>query len=175
MTKKSKMCYDFFDISAEQHTTWSQLCPAGEYRILAPTAIPGVVPTALLAKANSVLVMGSGSPGGRVYYMANLNRIDQKAQAIDQQPFGLAFVGTMPLGSGCLIQHGNWGGRTSHPTADFWHCIQASGMKTYYPLADLPRADAGPISSLAFSSQGSAFSVIVTQLQQFVGTPDDQS
>lgn len=168
------MRYDFFDISQERYTEWADLCPVNEYRVISPAALPGIVPAGLLAKTNSVLVMGSASPHGVVYYMANLNRVDLPAQAIDQQPFGLAFVGTSPAGSACLVQHGNWPGRTSHPTADFWAEVHASRLSAYYPLAELPAIPSGPLSSLLPSSQGSAFRTVVAQLQRFIVPPEGQ-
>lgn len=168
MSKPSKMRYDYFDISAEQHTTWSRLCPVNEYRILAAGELPDILPSGLLGKVNSVLVMASGTPNGAVYYMTNLNRVDSRAQAIDQQPFGLAFIGTQAVGSGCLVQHGDWNGRTSYPPPEFWNHIQSSGLGSIYPLSVLPSDPAGPISALAHTTQGSAFNVLVSQLQRFV-------
>jgi hypothetical protein len=177
MPRQSRMRYDFFDITQEQRGVWEELCPVNKYRIVPATAIPGIVPAGLLVKVHSVLVIGSATPDGMAYYMANLNRVDLRDRAIDQQPFGLAFVGTMPVGSGCLIQHGNWPGRTSYPMPDFWSQIQASGLRAYYPLTELPADPAGPVSALARSSQGSAFGILVEQLRPLIRLPkaDDET
>jgi hypothetical protein len=172
MSKSIKMRYDYFDISAELHATWNQLCPVNEYRVLPAGELPSILPATLLGKVNSVLLMASGTPNGVVYYMANLNRVDARDQAIDQQPFGLAFLGTLPVDSGCLIQHGNWNDRTSYPPPEFWNHIQASGIGSVYPVAVLPSDSAGPIESLAHTTQGSAFTELVIQLKQLVDEQD---
>lgn len=67
----------------------------------------------LLERSDSIFIMASGTNAGTAYYMLNLNRVDFRAGAVDQQPFGIAFLGDIPAPSGVFVQHGNWGGRTS--------------------------------------------------------------
>jgi hypothetical protein len=109
------MKYNWFDIANEDRSKWEGICPPGEYKVIQATVLSGVLPDALINQYNSVFVMGSATPHGSVYYMANGNRVDDRDGAIDQMPFGLAFVGNDPVPSGCLIQHGNWMNRTTIP------------------------------------------------------------
>src|SRR6266487_3764929 len=110
--KGEGMRYSYFDISTENFEDWRHLCPIGEYRVLSPGSVPAIVPTGLMRKADSIVIAASGTQGGTAFYMVNINRVDHRDQAIDQQPFLLAFVGTSPVGSGVLIHHGNWTDRT---------------------------------------------------------------
>jgi len=72
----------YHDTAGQKREDWEKACPANEYRVLPPTALSGLVPAGLLAKADSVLVVASGSPQGTVMYMANVNRVDAKASGV---------------------------------------------------------------------------------------------
>lgn len=162
---KGRKRYDWFGINSQSREQWDQLCPVGEYRIANKDALLGVLPARLLATYDSVFIMASGTLSGVVYYMANGNRIDSKDGAIDQMPFGLAFVGNAPIPSGCLIQHGDWGGRTTHPPAEFWGLVDASGTPSHYPLSELPLETTGKITDLKIASQADAFGNLVGVLK----------
>lgn len=159
------MKYDWFDIANEDRKEWEAICPPGEYRVIPATVLSKVLPDALINKYNSVFVMGSGTPYGNVYYMANGNRVDDPNGAIDQMPFGLAFVGDNPVPSGCLIQHGDWANRTIYPPREFWANITASGTASYYPLSEMPTDYAGKITDLKIDSQNAAFGRLVDILK----------
>ena len=88
----------------------------------------------------------------------NGNRVERPTRmnperAIDQQPFDIAFLGTSPLGGGCLVQHGNWPGRTTPPPSGFWPQVRASGRGQVYPLP-----------ALSVGSQVAAFNVVVERI-----------
>jgi len=163
------MEYDWFNIANEERSKWEGFCPPGEYRILPGIVFSGLLPNALIGKYNSVFVMGSATPDGNVYYMANGNRVDGADGAIDQMPFGLVFVGDNPAPSGCLIQHGDWGNRTTHPPEEFWRHIAASGTASYYPISEMPNDSAGKITDLKIDSQNAAFGNLVNILKDQVG------
>ena len=167
------MKYDWFKIDYEDRNKWESICPPGEYRVYSGSAIHtilgSVLPDALINQYNSVFVMGSSTLNGNVYYMANGNRVDDKDGAIDQMPFGVAFVGVNPVPSGCLIQHGDWGNRTTHPPQEFWGHITSSGTASYYPLSEIPSDFAGIITDLKVDSQNTAFGKLVEVLKDQVG------
>ena len=75
--------------------------------LVPPNSIPPIIPRELLAKADNVLVVASGSPQGTILYMANNQRVDSGAEAIDQEPFGIVFHGSAPGSGGCLVHHGS--------------------------------------------------------------------
>jgi hypothetical protein len=168
------MKYNWFDISNEDRDKWEKICSPGEYRIVTGSAISSVLssvlPEALITKYNSVFIAGSATLNGVVYFMANGNRVDANGIAIDQMPFGLAFIGNSTTsGSGCLIQHGNWVNRTTNPPADFWNHIIESGTASYYPLSELPSEFAGKLTDLKIDSQNAAFGKLVEVLKEQVG------
>jgi hypothetical protein len=164
-----RMKYDWFDTSDEDREKWESLCPPFEYRIVPGTALSGVLPDALISQYNSVFIMASGTASGNIYFMANGNRVDFSDNAIDQMPFGLAFVGNDPIPSGCLIQHGDWEARTIKPPPEFWDLVLASGTSSFYPLSEMPTNSAGKITDLMIDSQNSAFGKLVDILKDQVG------
>ena len=162
------MKYNWFDISNENRNKWEGICPPGEYRIVTGSSVfsvlSGVLPEDLIGKYNSVFIAGSATLDGNVYFMANGNRVDNSGSAIDQMPFGIAFIGNSTSGSGCLIQHGNWVNRTTKPSQEFWDQIKNSGTASYYPLSELPSEPSGKLIDLKIDSQNVAFGKLVEVL-----------
>lgn len=167
--QRGRQRYHWLNIQNENRAKWEELCPVGEYRILPSEVLAGVLPEALINQFSSVFIMASGTMSGNVYYMANGNRVDFPDNAVDQMPFGLAFVGDNPIASGCIIQHGNWDNRTIHPPAEFWQQITVSGISTFYPLSELPNEPSGKITNLKIESQRDAFGNVVDVLKEQVG------
>ncbi len=158
--------YTWFDTSQESRGTWEALCPPGEYRVIHPNSVPPLIPRALTAKADSVLMVASGSPEGQIVFMANINRVDSGDQTIDQEPFGIVFHTNTPAPSGILLHHGKWEGRTTQPPAEFWRALQLSGIGNCYPFRDLPKGSAGPITDLTIPSHHKAFGALVSRLKE---------
>ena len=152
-------------MSGEDREGWVTLCPPNEYRVVPPSSLPSVIPDRLRAKINSCLVVSSGDGKGTIYYMVNLNRVDEADSAIDQEPFGFAFVGNDTVTSGCFIHHGDWEGRTRYPPQQFWEHIEASGIHASYGVTSIPNAPAGPVAELNIQSQNEAFQRIVQDLK----------
>lgn len=168
---KGRSCqrYNWFNIRNENRAKWEGFCPVGEFRILPSNVLSGVLPEALINQYGSVFIMASGTVSDNVYYMANGNRVDFPDSAVDQMPFGLAFVGDNPIASGCIIQHGDWENRTIHPPDEFWQRVTASGISSFYPLSELPAESSGKITDLKIESQENAFRNIVDVLKEQVG------
>ncbi len=158
--------FSWFDTSGEDRAAWDQLCPPGEFRIVSPNSVPPVIPRELLAKADSVLMVASGSPRDQILYMANIHRVDSGTGTIDQEPFGVVFHGSSPASAGCLLHHGTWAGRTTKPPAEFWEALTSSGIGNCYPFTELPSKTAGPITHLNVPSQHGAFRALVTRLKE---------
>ncbi len=167
------MKYNWFNVSNEDRKKWEGICQPRDYQIISGNEIPyilnSVLPEALTRKYDSVLIAGSATPDGKVYFMANGNRIDVRGSAVDQMPFGLVFIGNMASGSACLIQHGNWENRSIAPPEDFWAHISGSGIASYFPLSELPCAPSGKLADLKSNSQHAAFGKLVEVLKDNVG------
>lgn len=174
--KNRKMKYNWFSISQENRSKWEEICPPNEYRVISGSAMPSlsaILPSELTNKYHSVVIAGSAVAGGTVYYMANGNRIDTSGSAIDQMPFGLAFVGQNASGSACLIQHGDYENRTTYPPIDFWTQVRESGIYKYYPLQELPINTAGKLSELTVKSQLEAFEILRSQIEPLIENGSD--
>lgn len=170
----SKKKYDWFDMSNQNRKEWEDLCPVNEFRIVKPDQLPSVLPKSLTSKFDSVFILASGSADDTiVYYMINGNRVDYKVGQIDQQPLGLAFVGPDPIPSGCLIQHGDWEGRSTIPPDEFWYYLTESGIGNLYPISELPPRNSGSIKELKSQSQWDAFSDLLNQLRRSTVSPSE--
>lgn len=157
--------YTYIGTSGQERAGWEAFCPVGQFRVVAPSELPPIIPSGLLAKADSVLAVASGDPNGLAVWMLNVHRVDQKAGAIDQEPLAFIFYGNTPALSGCLLHHGSWSGRTTAPAREFWDAVGASGVGNCYPFSELPVQPTGYISDLAVPSQHGAFTALVTRLK----------
>jgi hypothetical protein len=142
-----------------------------QYAVIEPAKVQELMPSfpvELLDKSDSVLIVASGDPGRIAYYMVNINRVDRKDSAIDQNPLGVAFIGDESLPSGCFVQHGEWEGRSCTPPTDFWDYIEESGLGRCYPISELPPNRSGPINDLDIESQEQAFQVVIARMKESV-------
>ena len=167
------MKYNWFNVRNEDRKKWESICQPGDYQIISGSEIPfmlnSILPEDLTRKYDSVLIAGSATQDGKVYYMANGNRIDFRGTAVDQMPLGLVFIGYMSAGSACLIQHGNWDNRSIPPPTDFWDHISGSGIFNYFPLSELPDKSSGKLVDLKCNSQNTAFNLLVKVLKENIG------
>jgi len=158
----------FLDVSNEDRTKWEEICPLDEFRVISGSVIPyllnSVLPEDLTRKYDSVLIAGSATLDGTVYYMANGNRIDYSE--VDQMPFGLVFFGNTISGCACIIDHGDWENRTIPQPEDFEKHILESGIASYYPLSELPRESSGKLEDLKINSQHKAFEKLLEILKE---------
>src|SRR5688572_13263410 len=83
-------------------------CSEPWYQVIQRGQIPSVFPQSFREKLDHAVVMGSGDGSGKVYLVVNAQRVDLKAAAIDQEPFGLIFDNGVSSESGVFIHHGNW-------------------------------------------------------------------
>lgn len=169
------MKHSWVPIDNEKRSAWEALCPVGEYRVLQAEDVPDVISPGLIEKGHSFLMIASGSTTGTAYYMVNVNRIDIAAGAIDQEPFGIAFVGDNPAYSGCYIHHGNWPGRTRPIPSGFISGVSGSTLACCYSVTSIPDLPAGKIQDLKVSSQQDAFQELLLSLEPHTrvdpGTP----
>lgn len=170
-----KMKYDWFNISDQDRTEWERLCPLNHYRVLPPTGLLGPIPSGLTGKYDSVVIAASGTTDGMAFFMINGNRFDRKYGEIDQMPFGIGFIGASGVGSGVLIQHGDWEYRTTPIPSGFYDRVAASGLGTAYPLSTFPPSDYGRLDELFCGATGQydAFRTIVKAIQKEVEQPED--
>lgn len=169
MSKK----YSYFKISNKKTRTLQEFCQPNTFRLANQEDMMkiDILPPDLVKKCDNILIVASGSNDTALsYYMLNCGRIDEKYNAIDQEPLGLICSGSDAYTSGCLIHHGNWINRTTYLTDEFWECISVSGIGNCYPLAEIPQKKSGSISELKIDSQNQAFDELIVKLKQDVTT-----
>lgn len=136
------------------------------YLIVPQEQIPSVY-DAFRQKLDSAVVMSSTTPQGTVFVGINALRVDEKAHAIDQDPFGIAFLSTGPMPSGVFIHHGGWSGRTETKVPPgFWDVVLASGVGNQFPHTILPTNSTGPLSTLAGTSHDGALNAVFKKLKE---------
>jgi hypothetical protein len=161
------MWYDWQPKPEVDFHSLAEFCPVGQYRVATPEEIPsGILPQGLLAKTHDILVLCSGTPNGRTYFMLNANRIDRND--VDQMPYAIAFDETQSVPSGLLIQHGSYTGRTTPLPKDFHEYVAASGI---YPIKEMPSNRSGLTTELKIGSQEEAFKLLVNRIS--VVFPED--
>ena len=146
---------------------WSSVCPEGEYRVVAPEKLSGLLPNDLLQKINSALVISSASASlPATVFLANANRIDRPSSSIDQEPYLAVFFHSVSAASSGFVHHGGWSGRTTRMENDFIEAIHASGIDVRYPLGEMPPCNAGPIDTLKVNSQHEAYWTAIYKFQK---------
>lgn len=159
--------YNYFKREEQELKKWLELCPVGEYRVLSMQEMLnfGLLPRDLVMKFNSVFVAVSGVYNSdEIFIMFNGNRIDFPATQVDQQPFGFGYYGGEIYGSGVLIQHGDWDGRSSDSPPEFWNSISVSGLYNVYPLNEMPPSSSGSFEDLNIQSQKDAFGNLINHI-----------
>ena len=107
------MKLSWIEISEEDKNEWKDICQPNHYKIISPGELPQSIPDKLRAKCNSAVILYSGEVGGDfLYCMTNMNRFDERDNAIDQEPFGFVMFRGEVQSRGCIIHHGNWENRT---------------------------------------------------------------
>jgi len=144
------------DPSYGEYERLSAMCPEDMYNVVSPDRLTGIVPDSLLNKVNGVVLMNSASADVTVF-VANMNRVDMPASAVDQEPYIAVFDHNQSSASGGVVHHGNWPERTTYPDQKFFDAIAASGIQARYPLATVPTAGSGLLRDLEGHPQASAF------------------
>ena len=151
-----KIKFSRYDPPYDSYARWNGVCLEGVWKKVKPSLLNSLIPSGLLNKTNSVFVMASASSQVSAF-VANLNRVDMPANAVDQEPYIAVFDHSASTASGGFVHHGNWRGRTSKPDEGFFKAIAASGIQAYYPLEEMPAAASGYIEDLKVDSQNQAF------------------
>lgn len=161
------MKYNYSSIGDNVINKLQEACPLNTYRVVSPIELNqiGILPSPLIEKCNSAIIVCSGAATSESVFMVNLNRVDHSAKQVDQMPFGVICSGTKAITSGALMQHGNYLGRTISPPQAFWDQINKSGLNQICPISELPSNSSGNISELN-SSQKYALYHLTTELKK---------
>lgn len=163
----------FIPLTTDKAQELKNLCPQDTsepwYKVIPKEQIPSVFPETFREKLDHAVVMGSGDAHGNVYLVVNAHRVDLKASAIDQEPFGIVFDNGMPGESGVFIHHGGWDGRTeSGVPPEFWNHVAESGIGNYYPPPSLPPNSSGSLHDLETTSNLGAFNQTLKTMLEYL-------
>jgi hypothetical protein len=134
------------------------------YKWLSSDDLPTAIPRSLRDKIPSALLMWDRTATGGTFIVCNGIRLDDKDDALDQHPFGLAILSSGASTAGIFIDHGNWSGRTIPITPDVRQVLESTSLGRYFPLGEVPQASSGPLSDLSGTSHEGAFRAVIRNL-----------
>jgi hypothetical protein len=103
------------------------------WRLIPKESLPSVLPPEFRKKIDSAVMIAAPTSTGGTYLVYNNLRVEQKARAVDQEPFALIVHSTGPSPNGVLIHHGKWEERTiTDIPKEFWDHVSESGVGNYY-------------------------------------------
>lgn len=135
------------------------------YKWLSPEEVPSAVPLGLRNKFTSALLMWERTSSGCTMIVCNGVRYDKPANALDQEPFGVAVYSSGASTSGVFLHHGSWPNRTTPITGSESAVLGSTSLGNYFPLNEPPHDSSGPLSDLSFTSHEGAFQATVNHLQ----------
>ena len=148
---------EFEDLSVSLKT-------ASGYKWLASSEIPTAVPDSLRRKLTSALLMWERTGSGVTQIVCNGIRLDDKANALDQEPFGVAVYSSGVSTGGLFLHHGNWTGRTETIAPEIQSVLDSTSLGNYFPLGQVPPKSSGPLSDLSQTSHEGAFRATISHL-----------
>jgi hypothetical protein len=126
--------------------------------------LPTAIPKSLRKKMPIAVLMFEKTTDAHTYIVCNGIRHDKKANALDQEPFGVVVYSTGSSPSGVFIHHGKWARRSVPITPELQGNLTSTGLGDYFPLTDIPSASSGPISDLKRTSQEGAFKTMMAEI-----------
>ena len=117
-------------LDADQQAGLTSLSKSPGWRIVPPREVAPVLPSGLVPKLDSVMVIPEPTSTGGVYLILNTFRVD--GEEMDQQPFGVIVSSTGASSSGVWVNHGQWDERTVDLPDDFVDVVSNSSIGSYY-------------------------------------------
>lgn len=153
--------------TSEQQAEFGRLAQTPGWRIVSQSELPKVFPEVFRAEIDSALIIAAPTPTGGTYLVMSAVRVDLKAQALDQEPFGLIVHSTGAGSSGTFLHHGSWEGRTTQAPPQFWDEVSRSGIGDYFFAKPLSGLREGKLEQL---SQGyrNAFEAVIYHIRMRV-------
>lgn len=134
------------------------------YKWLQPNAMPSAIPDSLRNKMTSALLMWEQTSSGAIYIICNGVRIDNKDNALDQEPFGIVVHSSGSASWGLFLHHGNWKNRTIKITSEITQILESTSLDKYFPLGEVPVSSSGPLNDLKNTSHAGAFRTVIKNI-----------
>lgn len=159
------MDFSTYSISSNQREELEKLVKdcllESGYKWLSSSEIPSAIPLSLREKMPSALLMWEHTTSGCMYLVCNGIRLDERANAFDQEPFGIVIHSTGASTSGIFIHHGNWNNRSVPITPEAQLVLQSTSLGNYFPLDEVPANSSGSLSDLKKTSHEGAFNAML--------------
>ncbi len=108
--------------------------------------------------------MWERTSSGATFVVCNGIRLDGRAGALDQEPFGVAIYSSGASTGGVFVHHGSWQSRTTPITPEVQRVLSASSLANYFPLGEVPSKSSGALADLRHTSHEHAFRATVSKL-----------
>jgi hypothetical protein len=99
-----------------------------------------------------------------IFLIFNGIRLDQKDNALDQEPFGIVINSTGASTYGIFIHHGDWPNRTTPITSEVQKILESTSLGNYFPLNEVPQSSSGSLTDLQNTSHERAFNKTIDRL-----------
>jgi hypothetical protein len=139
------------------------------YCWLTPERYLSVIPERLKGKLPSALMMWERTDSGCTAIVCNGIRLDRRANALDQEPFGVVVYSSGASTGGVFVHHGAWANRTVAITPEVQSVLDSTTLGKYFPIGEVPSDSSGPLSDLKGTSHQGAFNTMMAQLFQKSG------
>ena len=111
-----------YSITSTQRAEFEELAKKRKlesgYVWLSSSEIPSAISASLRSKMTSALLIWEHTSSGCLYLVCNGTRLDEKDNALDQEPFGVVVHSSGANPSGIFIHHGDWRNRTTPITPE---------------------------------------------------------
>jgi hypothetical protein len=131
------------------------------FRWLSTGEFPTVIPEELRSKLVSTMLMWEQTDSGPIYLIFNGIRLDEKVNALDQEPFGIAVSSSGASTEGVFIHHGEWANRSVPLTSDAIEVLESTSLGNYFPLGEVPDISSGSLADLTATSHVGAFGAMM--------------
>ena len=159
------MDFSTFGISSSQQDEFERIAQGVDAQSgfvwLSTGELPSAIPEELRPKLVSAMLMWEKTDSGPIYLVFNGIRLDPKANALDQEPFGLVVSSSGASTDAVFIHHGNWGNRSVPITSDVRRVLESTSLGNHFPLGEVPDMSSGSLEDLSGASHEGAFGAMM--------------
>jgi hypothetical protein len=126
--------------------------------------LPTVFPSSLRERIDSALLICDATSTGGNYLAVSAHRIDEKAQAIDIEPFGIIVHSTGSGSAGVFVHHGDWEERTQSLPLEFSGTLAHGSIGESFLATQLHGLREGTLEQLPKAHRG-AFDALIREIR----------
>ncbi len=163
--REGAMLINFEPLSEKAQNELSEYAIVPGFRVVSAASIPSALPQRFREKIDSAVLIAEPTSTGALYLVFNNYRVDEKARAVDQEPFAVV-MHTTGIGSvGMYVHHGDWPGRTFSPPPELWTNIDRYGIGNYFLSYPIGGKTSGALEELSPGDRN-AFSAVIKHVRR---------